>query len=199
MCSLCSNELGVVPFLFPFTIWDLPQKEDLHPSISTSQSKPPWPLSIKFSFTETKRPKKWPVCKLSPGQACAKCLFYHMNHLIMESHPKQDFSQRRGCGGVGGSACTRASTRVWEHQKPRSPDTLSLMCVCPSPFAEWPSKTTAPETSVTRRPTLLGRTPSCHLFVWLAGNNTGVNVLLPRCQLCSKLFAPEWEARLSWS
>lgn len=43
--------------------------------------------------------------------------------------------------------------------KPRSTDTLCAMCVCPSSFAEWASKTTARETSVTRCPGLLGRAP----------------------------------------
>lgn len=107
--------------------------------------------------------------------------FIVKDHLIMESHLKQDISQR----GVGGGACVRASVCVWEYLKPRSPDTLPLMCVRPSSFAEWPSKTTAQETSVARCPSLLGKDPSCHLFVRLEGNYKGVNALLPRCQLCS--------------
>lgn len=45
MCSLRSNESDVVPFLFPFTIWDLPQKEDLHPLISRRVNRSlRWPL-----------------------------------------------------------------------------------------------------------------------------------------------------------
>lgn len=83
-----------------------PKRRFTSACISTSQSEPP--LAPFLEDVPLWRRKRKRVCKLLSGQACAKCLFYHKNHLIMESHLKQDFSQR----GVGGSACVRASVCV---------------------------------------------------------------------------------------
>lgn len=93
MCGLCSNESDVVPFLFPLTIWDLPQKKEIYRRGDRSLHGHFLRDVHLWRRIDLKSER---ACKLVSGQACAKRLFYHNNHLIMESHLKQDFSQRGG-------------------------------------------------------------------------------------------------------